>query len=70
MEVHLTKTKVLIDLIIESRKLFGSSSATKNMRHQWIWKTLELMERGIHLSQTGRFPGKATTTLRRKTDHI
>jgi hypothetical protein len=70
MEVQPIKTKELIGLILESRKLFGTDIKTKNMRHQWIWKTQELMDRGIHLIQTGRFPGKSGSVLRRKTDHI
>jgi len=69
MEVKPTQTKELINLILESRRLFGTDIKTKNMRHQWIWKTQELIERGIHMKDTGKFPGKTSTLLRRKTDH-
>jgi len=44
--------------MLEARKLFGTTVATKNMRRQWVSQTYELTTRGIHLLQTGKFPGK------------
>lgn len=55
--IKVSAIKTLIDLVIESRKLFGKDPSTRNMRRQWIAQTQELLERGIHLKQTGKFPG-------------
>lgn len=46
------------DLIEKSRTLFGKTRNTRNLRHQWVLKTFELENRGIHLLRTGKFPGK------------
>ena len=48
----------ITSLVAEARKLFGTSRATRGLRHQWVSKTHELMTRGIHIKQTGKFPGK------------
>jgi hypothetical protein len=49
----------LKSLVAESRKNFGKTRATRNLRRQWIAKTYELLTRGIHLRQNGKFPGNA-----------
>jgi len=45
-------------LVKQSQILYGKSRVTRNLRHQWVEKTRELKERGIHITQTGKFPGK------------
>jgi hypothetical protein len=50
--------KSLKALVKQSQILYGKTRATRSIRHQWVTKTSELMNRGIHLKQTGKFPGK------------
>jgi hypothetical protein len=49
----------LRSLVAESRKHFGKGRSTRNLRRQWLSKTYDLLARGIHLRQNGKFPGIA-----------
>jgi len=68
MSVKPKKIKMLIELVIESRKLFGTAVSSRNLRRQWIKQTQELIDRGIHLALTGKYPKSSKELKRRETD--
>lgn len=60
----MTRLSEIKNLIKQSRSLFGSEFKMKYARHQWILATDELMRRGIHLKQTGKYPAKVTKQIK------
>lgn len=45
----------ILSIVVRSQKLWGAKHPHRHQRHQWVRKTIDLTDRGVHLAQIGRF---------------